>query len=166
MLNPSLADQSASLQIGDEIYTIRRIGFWKSSVEVSDARQRLVARVYPDKWYAHRLSMDYRGHSWKLVIRNNPLAEFLLLSVATCFCNDIYREAAKRGISIQGIDVEATGQFAAEKEPGSNFQYKAHVRSTAPAEEIAALIKYVDEIAEIHQTLRKGIAVKLIANHD
>ena len=93
-------------------------------------------------------------------------AELLLLSVATCFCNDIYREAAKRGISIQGIDVEATGQFAAEKEPGSNFQYKAHVRSTAPAEEIEALIKYVDEIAEIHQTLRKGIAVKLIANHD
>ena len=79
-LNPSLADQAASLQIGDEIYTIRRTGFWKSSVEVSDAQEQLVARVYPDKWYAHRLSMDYRGHSWKLVIRNNPLAEFLIRS--------------------------------------------------------------------------------------
>ncbi len=25
-------------------------------------------------------------------------AEFLLLSIATCFCNDIYREAGKRNI--------------------------------------------------------------------
>lgn len=79
-LNPSLADQPASLHIGDEIYTIRRTGFWKNSVELSDARQQLVARVYPDKWYAHNSSMDYRGHSWKLVTRNNPLAEFVIRS--------------------------------------------------------------------------------------
>lgn len=77
-LNPSLADQPASLHVGNDIYTIRRTGFWKTSLELVDGRQQLVARVYPDKWYAHALSMDYRGQFWKLVTRNNPLAEFAI----------------------------------------------------------------------------------------
>lgn len=122
--------------------------------------------------HLHQVRVETNGTSKQLTIAPKPDgsgssingAELLLLSVATCFCNDIYREAAKRGISIQGIDVEATGQFAAEKQPGSNFQYKAHVKSDAPAEEIDALVRYVDEIAEIHQTLRKGIEVTLVTS--
>jgi uncharacterized OsmC-like protein len=49
--------------------------------------------------------------------------ELLLLSLATCFCNDLYREANKRKMKIDAIDVECTGDFGAEGEPGSNFQY-------------------------------------------
>ena len=89
-------------------------------------------------------------------------AELLLLSIATCFCNDIYREAQKRKIVIQGVNVVATGEFGAEGEPGTNFQYKTEVKSTASDIEIAELIKHVDAIAEIHQTLRNGIDVKLV----
>jgi uncharacterized OsmC-like protein len=33
-------------------------------------------------------------------------AELLLLSLATCYCNDLYREAAKRGIQIDEVTVE------------------------------------------------------------
>lgn len=51
-------------------------------------------------------------------------AELLLLSIATCFCNDIYREAAKRNISISGVDVLVTGEFGAEGEPGSNLNIR------------------------------------------
>ena len=89
-------------------------------------------------------------------------AELLLLSIATCFCNDIYREASKRNIAIHSVDVIATGEFGAEGEPGSNFQYKAEVTSDAPPSEIKELINYVNEIAEIHKTLRNGIKVNLI----
>jgi uncharacterized OsmC-like protein len=88
-------------------------------------------------------------------------AELLLLSLATCFCNDIYREAKKRNISVSEVKVECTGEFGKEGEPGSNFQYKAHVLADAAAEEIEELIKYTDGIAEIHNTLRKGISVTL-----
>lgn len=88
-------------------------------------------------------------------------AELLLLSIATCFCNDIYREAGKRNISIQGVNVIATGEFGVEGEPGSNFQYKAQVKSNASAAEIKELINHVNEIAEIHRTLRNGISVNL-----
>ncbi len=89
-------------------------------------------------------------------------AELLLLSIATCFCNDIYREANKRKIAIKGVNVIATGDFEAEGEPGSNFQYKAEVQSDASPAEIEDLIRYVNEIAEIHKTLRNGIDVKLV----
>ncbi len=89
-------------------------------------------------------------------------AELLLLSIATCFCNDIYREANKRKISIQGVKVTATGKFGADGEPGTNFQYKAEVKSAASDTEITALIAHVNAIAEIHNTLRKGIDVTLV----
>ncbi|MBS1659653.1 MAG: OsmC family protein [Bacteroidetes bacterium] len=87
--------------------------------------------------------------------------ELLLLALATCFCNDIYREAGKRGISVTGVEVEFNGEFGGEGEPGSNFTYKAKVESSASAEEIKELILYTDRIAEVHNTLRKGLAVRL-----
>lgn len=88
--------------------------------------------------------------------------ELLLLSLATCFCNDIYREAAKRNIAVDGVEVEVTGEFGAEGEPGFNFQYKAKVSSNVPQEEIDALIAHTDQVAEIHNTLRKGLNITLI----
>jgi len=88
--------------------------------------------------------------------------ELLLLSLATCFCNDIYREAAKRNIIVDGVEVEVTGEFGAEGEPGYNFRYKAKVTSNAPQDEIDSLIAYTDQVAEIHNTLRKGLNITLV----
>lgn len=88
-------------------------------------------------------------------------AELLLLSIATCFCNDIYREAAKKNLAIHGIEVTATGEFGGDGESGFNFEYKTSIQSDASPAEIEELIHHVNEIAEIHQTLRKGINVRL-----
>jgi len=37
--------------------------------------------------------------------------EFLMLALATCYCNDLYREAARLGISIESVEVEAAADF-------------------------------------------------------
>lgn len=87
--------------------------------------------------------------------------ELLLLALATCFCNDIYREAVKRNISVDGVDVEVTGEFGAEGESGFNFQYKAKVTSSAPQQVIDELIAHTDQVAEIHNTLRRGLNIIL-----
>lgn len=87
--------------------------------------------------------------------------ELLLLSLATCFCNDIYREAAKRDIAVTGVEVEVTGEFGAEGDPGMNFRYKAKIASDAPEHQIDALIAHTDQVAEIHNTLRKGLSITL-----
>src|SRR5690242_18379711 len=78
--------------------------------------------------------------------------ELLLLSLAVWYCNDLYREAAKRNIKIQEIEVEVTGSFGAEGEPGTNFEYKPIIRSSATAEELQQLIHDTDRVAEIHKT--------------
>lgn len=87
--------------------------------------------------------------------------ELLLLSLATCFCNDIYREAAKRRIAVSHVEVVATGEFGAEGEPGFNFQYKANVIADVSKEEIQSLIEHTDKVAEIHNTLRKGVRIQI-----
>jgi len=87
--------------------------------------------------------------------------ELLLLSLATCFCNDIYREAAKRNIQITSVEVDVTGEFGGEGEPGSNFRYTADVVADASPAAIADLIRHTDQIAEIHNTLRKGLDITL-----
>jgi uncharacterized OsmC-like protein len=87
--------------------------------------------------------------------------ELLFLALATCFCNDIYREAAKRGLEITSVEVNVSGEFGGEGEPGYNIQYEAKVDSSATAEEIRNLIVYVDKVAEVHNTLRLGTPVSL-----
>ena len=40
--------------------------------------------------------------------------ELLFLALATCYCNNLYREAKKRNIEIQKVEVEVNGDFGAE----------------------------------------------------
>ena len=90
--------------------------------------------------------------------------ELLFLALATCFCNDIYREAAKRKMEVTSVAVDVSGEFGGEGEPGFNIQYQAKVDAKASAEEVRELIAYVDEVAEVHKTLRLGTTVTLVQN--
>lgn len=87
--------------------------------------------------------------------------EMLFAALATCFCNDVYREAAKRKLVIRSVKVTVSGSFGAEGEPAEAIQYSAEIDADASEEEINSLIIYVDEVAEIHNTLRVGTAVTL-----
>ncbi|RIV20422.1 OsmC family peroxiredoxin [Fibrisoma montanum] len=87
--------------------------------------------------------------------------ELLFLALATCFCNDIYREAARRNMAIESVDVTVTGEFGGEGDPASNISYRVQIESDSPESEIQDLIHYVDTVAEIHNTLRKGVQVSL-----
>lgn len=88
--------------------------------------------------------------------------ELLFLALATCYCNDIYREAKKRNIEIQKVEVEVNGDFGAEGEPAKNVTYKAKVYSKANEEEIRELMKHTDTVAEIQNTLRVLTPIELI----
>jgi len=88
--------------------------------------------------------------------------ELLFLSLATCFCNDIYREAERRRLNIKSIEINVSGDFGNEGEPASNVIYKVDIQSVHSKKEIIDLIKHVDTVAEIHNTLRKEIEVNLV----
>lgn len=88
--------------------------------------------------------------------------ELLCLALATCFCNDIYREAQKRAIKITRVHVEAKAEFSAEGAAGNNIRYRAEVEGDAPDAVLAELIRYTDTVAEIQNTLRAGVQVSLV----
>ena len=85
----------------------------------------------------------------------------MFLALATCYCNDIYREAVKRGIEIESIDVEVEGDFGAEGEPATNITYQAKVTARASEAEVLDLMKYTDQVSEIQNTLRVETPVTL-----
>jgi organic hydroperoxide reductase OsmC/OhrA len=87
--------------------------------------------------------------------------ELLLLALATCYCNDLYREAAKRGLKVEQVEVEAEAEFGAEGESARNISYRAKVTARAGDAEIRDLMSQTDRVAEIQNTLRLGIPVVL-----
>lgn len=87
--------------------------------------------------------------------------EFLMLALATCYCNDLYREAARLGISIESCEVEASADFQGVGLAAKNIQYRARVASSASDADVAGLLRETDAVAEVHNTLRAGAVVRL-----
>lgn len=78
-IEPASADSRASCQIGDDHFTIKRTGFWKSTVEVLKNDGNLVAKTYHEKWYANSSVLEYENQKYNLTLHNNPLAEWAIV---------------------------------------------------------------------------------------
>jgi organic hydroperoxide reductase OsmC/OhrA len=87
--------------------------------------------------------------------------ELLFLALATCYCNDIYREAAKRNIKVEKVEVEVSGDFGAEGEGAKNVAYNVKIHAQGTKEKIQELVEHTDKVAEIQNTLRAGTSVLL-----
>jgi len=84
-----------------------------------------------------------------------------MLALATCYCNDIYREAEKKGIPVQSVEVNVEADFGGPGEPARNVAYRARVTAQASEEAIRSLIQHTDQVAEIHNSLRGATPVTL-----
>jgi organic hydroperoxide reductase OsmC/OhrA len=89
--------------------------------------------------------------------------EFLMPALATCYCNDIYREAARLGVEVKAVEVEAVAQFEGVGLAATNIRYKACVDSSADCEQIQRLLQETAAVAEVHNTVRAGASVELVA---
>lgn len=87
--------------------------------------------------------------------------ELLFAALATCFCNDLHREAEKRGIEVHDVTVEVTGTFGNVGESARDVSYRVSVKANAPQAAIDELIRATDSMTEIQNTLRAGCAVRL-----
>ncbi len=85
--------------------------------------------------------------------------ELLFLALATCYCNDIYREANERGLRVDFVEVEVSGQFGGKGEPAQSISYRASVKANGAREDVLALMKYTDSVADVHNTLRRSTPV-------
>ena len=123
---------------------------------------------------AHEVSVVTSGSARVLTVppkENGPGSsvnggEFLMLALATCYCNDLYREAARLGIAINGCEVVAKAQFNGVGLAADAVTYAARVESSASTHDIERLLRETDRLAEIHNTLRAGCTVQRVAWQD
>lgn len=122
---------------------------------------KITARVENSKDH-HRVTLQTNDNAHSITIPPKSTGygssanggELLFLALATCYCNDIYREAAKRNIKVERVEVEVDGDFGAEGEHAKNVKYHAKVFAQASEEEIRELMKFTDTVVEIQNTLR------------
>jgi organic hydroperoxide reductase OsmC/OhrA len=88
--------------------------------------------------------------------------ELLLLALATCYCNDLYREARRQGLIIDAVEVEVMGEYTGEGEPVGSLRYRATAWTTSAKEKVFEVMTHTDTVAEIHNTLRKAAEIQLI----
>lgn len=81
--------------------------------------------------------------------------------MAGCISNDLYREAAKRGIRLTRVRVVADGDDTGEPPVSTAIEYSVEVDGDADQAAIDALVDHVDAIAEIPDSLRIGTVVTL-----
>lgn len=89
--------------------------------------------------------------------------ELLLLALATCYANDVYREAAAQGIPVDDVRVTATAAFPAAGSPAEDVRFQVRVVSPAPEAQVRALLEHTDAVAEIQATVRRATPVVLDA---
>jgi uncharacterized OsmC-like protein len=129
---------------------------------------KISARVENSK-DKHQVTLQTNDNVHSIVIPPKPTGygssanggELLFLALASCYCNDLYREAAKRNIQVERVEVEVQGDFGAEGEPAKNVTYRAKVYASVSEEEIRELMNFTDTVAEIQNSLRTETPVVL-----
>ena len=87
--------------------------------------------------------------------------ELLLLAIGGCYSNDVFREAAKRGLSVTHVHLEVQADWGGKPVRARDVSFSVTVEAAATEEEILDLIRHTDRVAEIPNSLRLGTEVKL-----
>src|SRR5260221_793034 len=91
-------------------------------------------------WAGHRtLTVDRSEQAGGMGLGFNG-GELLLLAIGGCYCNDIFREAAKRGMVIQSVQVDVQADWGGEPDRAQNLNYSTRIEAEASVTEILALI--------------------------
>ena len=122
----------------------------------SEPTMKIAARV-SNTISDHTLEVETNGRKQSIAIAPKTAGrgssvnggELLFAALATCFCNDLYREAAERGIEVQDVNVEVMGTFGNPGEPAKNITYRVCVDADAPQGTIDDLIRVTDTVTEI-----------------
>jgi organic hydroperoxide reductase OsmC/OhrA len=128
-----------------------------------------ISAVIRSSGTSHQATVVTAGNSRAIPIPSKPNGsgsavnggELLMLALATCYGNDLYREAARLGIELRAIEVIAEADFEGVGIAATNIRYRAKVDSAAASQQIERLLRETDAVAEIHNTIRSGAAVTL-----
>ena len=117
----------------------------------------------------HRVVVSTDGREQRLAVAARATGpgsavnggELLCLAVATCYCNDVFREAKKRGVAVERVIVDVEAEFGGAGEPAGAITYRVRLAGGADGAALGELARQVDAIAEVQGTLRRGVSVVL-----
>ena len=89
--------------------------------------------------------------------------QLLNLAVAGCISNDLFREAARSGITLHRVRVSAVSDYVGDPAMSTPIEYEVEVRGDASDDALRDLVERVDRGAEIPNSLRRGTEVRLAA---
>jgi putative redox protein len=87
--------------------------------------------------------------------------QLLNLAVAGCISNDLFRDAAKVGITLRRVRVTATSDYSGSPAVSGPIEYTVELEGDADDDRLRALVEEVDRIAEIPNSIRRGTEVRL-----
>jgi putative redox protein len=87
--------------------------------------------------------------------------QLLYLAIRGCISNDLFREAATRGIRLTTVRVVVRGDFRGEPAVSEPVTYEVALAGDGTREQLEELVAHVDAIAEIPNSVRQGTEVKL-----
>jgi organic hydroperoxide reductase OsmC/OhrA len=87
--------------------------------------------------------------------------QLLNLAVAACISNDLFREAARAGIALRRVRVSSASDYSGKPAVSGPIDYTVEVDGDAPTERLAELVRAVDSIGEIPNSIRRGTEVRL-----
>ena len=129
-----MADGGAHVHVGVRVATGSRAG------DVAPTY------VVPHQWTDGGIAVDGGGTG----------AHLLLTAVACCVLNDVYREA---DAPVDGVLVDAGGDFDADTWATTRITYDVAVDSPADGDGVARLLARVDEVAEVPKVVRGEVTV-------
>jgi len=100
---------------------------------------------FPHRWTAEGVTVEARFVG----------AYLLHLAVAGCVLHDVYREAERLRVAVDGVRVTAMGEFDTTWR-SAGISYVVVLDSSASIVELDALLEVVDSVAEIPKSIRAG----------
>lgn len=89
-------------------------------------------------------------------------AHLLHAAVAGCVLNDVFREAERLDLPVDGVRVRADGGFTSDWQ-SIGIEYEVEVDTSADPPDVERLLAAVDDAAEIPRALRAGVPVKRVS---
>ena len=90
--------------------------------------------------------------------------QLLYMSIAACWSNDLYREAAAMGIELDGVEITVDGDFPSRGSGSTPIAVDVVVRSAAPEARVRELIDEVERVAEIPRAIRDATPIEVKAS--
>jgi len=95
------------------------------------------------------------------MVWHKPVSVSEPFRMPACYCNDLFREAAKLGMVIKSVQVDVQADWGGDPVRAQHVTFSPRIEAEASEADILALIEQTDRVAEIPNSLRLGTPVML-----